>query len=541
VKSDAAPDFVSAVRELPVWLAHCLIGAGPQGPVTVEDRVNIANWLARQAAIAPDRGALWQGRDLVASYGAFHGAACAVAAGLQARGIAPGDRVALFMKNTPDYLIAQYGVWYAGAVVVPINAKLHPREAAWIMQDAGARLGFASPALADPLEAVAGAEVIRTGSAAWQGLLAQTGAGSPALRAADDLAWLFYTSGTTGRPKGVIITHRMLTGMSLCYQADVDLVRPEDAAIYAAPLSHGAGLYNMMHVRVGAAHVFPVSAGFDEAEVLDLAEHFQSAHLFMAPTMVQRLTRAARAAGWRGRGLRTIVYAGGPMYTADIIDAVDWFGAVFAQIYGQGECPMAITALSRADVADREHPRWRDRLGSVGRAQTAVEVRIGGAGGAPLPPGEVGEIMVRGDIVMPGYWQNPQATDRALVDGWLMTGDMGVMDAEGYVTLKDRSKDLIISGGTNIYPREVEEALLEHPDVLEAAVVGRANAEWGEEVVAFVVCRGALDAPALDAHCLDRIAGFKRPRAYFACEDLPKNNYGKVLKTELRARLSTEP
>jgi long-chain acyl-CoA synthetase len=186
------------------------------------------------------------------------------------------------------------------------------------------------------------------------------------------------------------------------------------------------------------------------------------------------------------------------------------------------------------DVADRRHPRWRDRLGSVGRAQSAVEVRIADPAGKALPPEQVGEIMVRGDLVMPGYWNNPEATARTVVDGWLMTGDMGAMDAEGYVTLKDRSRDMIISGGTNIYPREIEEALLEHPSVSEVAVVGRPHPEWGEDVVAFVVCDGPLDEAALDLHCLSLIARFKRPKAYRQVEALPKNNYGKVLKSALR-------
>ena len=503
--------------------------------------MNIALWLARQAAHAPEKTALFLGTQPVASYGRFHEAAQAVAHNLQDNGVLPGDRVALFMKNTPEYLIAMYGIWYAGAVFVPINAKLHPREAAWIMADAGARRAFATPELAAALRVQAdGVDVIETGSQNWHKMLSGLSVDVVAQRAPDDLAWLFYTSGTTGRPKGVMITHRMLLGMSMSYQVDCDLVTAGDCAIYAAPLSHGAGLYNMMHVRAGASHVFPVSGGFDEQEVLDLAESFGAAHLFMAPTMVQRLTRVAKSLGRKGTGLRTVIYAGGPMYLADIIEAVDWFGPVFVQIYGQGECPMAITALSRTDVADRNHPRWRDRLGSVGRAQSLVEVRIGDEAGATLPSDTVGEIMVRGDLVMPGYWQNPAATDKTLRDGWLLTGDMGSMDKDGYVTLKDRSKDLIISGGTNIYPREVEETLLEHDDVLEAAVVGRPSLEWGEEVVAFVVCRGDMDSAALEAHCLGRMARFKRPRAYVQVDSLPKNNYGKVLKTELRSRLSSE-
>jgi long-chain acyl-CoA synthetase len=303
-----------------------------------------------------------------------------------------------------------------------------------------------------------------------------------------------------------------------------------------APMSHGAGIYSPIHVARGARHITPASGGFDEIELLDTAEAQGPLQMFMAPTMVRRFTDIAKAAGRRGEGIKTIVYGGGPMYLADIEEAVDWFGPRFVQIYGQGECPMAITALSRAEVADRKHPRWRERLASVGRAQSVVEVRIGDEAGQPLPPGEVGEIMVRGTPVMPGYWNNPDATTKTLVDGWLMTGDMGFLDEDGYLTMRDRSKDVIISGGTNIYPREVEEALLTHPDVHEVSVVGRPSAEWGEDVVAFVVlAKGvALNESALDAHCLENIARFKRPKAYTVLSELPKNNYGKVLKTELR-------
>ena len=334
------------------------------------------------------------------------------------------------------------------------------------------------------------------------------------------------------------ITHGMLAAMALSYFADVDEVRPEDAALYAAPMSHGAGIYNMMHVLRGARHVCPPSAGFDADEVLDLAATLGSVSMFMAPTMVRRLTDAAKARGDRADGIRTIVYAGGPMYLADIEEAVDWFGPKFVQVYGQGECPMSITALSRADVADRSHPRWRERLGSVGRAQAVCEVRVGDGHGGWMPPGEVGEIMVRGASVMPGYWNAPKATAKTLVDGWLMTGDMGRMDEDGYLTLTDRSKDTIISGGSNIYPREVEEVLLTHPSVREVSVVGQKDPEWGEIVVAFVV--GTADPTALDAHCVANIARFKRPKRYIPLIELPKNNYGKVLKTQLRKRLEEE-
>lgn len=500
--------------------------------------MNIALWLARRAQQSPDRPALFLGQTLVKTYKTFHSDVMALAGALVAQGIAPGDRVALFMKNVPDYLIAEYAIWYAGAAVVPINAKLHAREAAWIIENSGAKLAFATGDLAPGLSAVSDVTVIETGSADWSEMSGHSPLTDITARAPTDLAWLFYTSGTTGRPKGVMMTHRMLTTMSLCYQIDCDLVTEDDTVIYSAPASHGAGIYNMMHVQAGAKHVFPPSGGFVEVEVLDLAAHFDRVHMFMAPTMVQRLTRTAKDLDRRGAGLNTIVYAGGPMYIADIIEAVDWFGPVFAQIYGQGECPMGITALSRHDVTDRSHPRWRERLGSVGKAQSAVEVAIADEDGNLLPPGEVGEILVRGDIVMPGYWQNPEATEKTLKGGWLWTGDMGAMDEDGYVTMKDRSRDMIISGGTNIYPREVEEVLQDHPSVSEVAVVGKPHPEWGEEVVAFVVPNSEIDTQVLDAYCLDHIARFKRPKHYISVDALPKNNYGKVLKTDLRDRLA---
>lgn len=502
--------------------------------------MNIAGWLVRVAQVAGARPALYEGREMVADYAGFAERAARVAGGLRARGIAPGDRVAIFMKNVPDYLIVQYGIWMAGAVAVPINAKLHGREAGWIIGNAGAALSFASPGMSGALkEAGAPGEIVCIGSDVYAEIAGAAPLEALEERGAEDLAWLFYTSGTTGRPKGVMITHRMLSTMALSYFVDVDQVHPEDAALYAAPLSHGAGIYNLMHVMVGAAHVCPASGGFDEAEIFDLAHHHGRVHMFAAPTMVKRMTDAAKAMGARGEGLRTIVYGGGPMYQADIVAAVDHFGPIFVQIYGQGECPMGISALSRADVADRSHPRWRERLGSVGRAQSAVEVRIGDAQGRALPEDEPGEIMVRGDVVMPGYWRNAEASAKALVNGWLMTGDVGSMDADGYITMRDRSKDMIISGGTNIYPREVEEVLLEHADVSEASVVGRPHPEWGEDVVAFIVMAEGrvLDAEALDAHCLANIARFKRPKSYYALPELPKNNYGKVLKTVLRDKL----
>jgi acyl-CoA synthetase (AMP-forming)/AMP-acid ligase II len=340
----------------------------------------------------------------------------------------------------------------------------------------------------------------------------------------------------------VMISTGNLRAMTCCYFVDVDDMSPQDAILYAAPMSHGAGLYNFMQVLRGARHVVPESGGFDAEAILSLAPRIGNVSMFAAPTMVRRLVDRAKAEGAVGEGIKTIVYGGGPMYLADIIEAVEVMGPRFVQIYGQGESPMTITALSRALVADRTHPRWRERFASVGTAQSCVMVKVADTEGRDLSPGEIGEVLVQGAPVMPGYWKNQVATAETIKDGWLRTGDMGAMDEDGFLTLHDRSKDVIISGGTNIYPREVEETLLLHPAVREVAVVGRKHPDWGEELVAFVVPHQGLtvERAVLDAHCLEHIARFKRPKAYFVINELPKNNYGKVLKTALRERLERE-
>jgi len=510
--------------------------------------MTLVDLLTRQARADPDRVAILHGPTRWATYGQWAARSAGSAQRLRASGLAPGDRVLLFMRNHPRYLELLWGAWWAGLVVVPVNAKLHPAEVEWIVGNAEARWAFVTrdvaPSPLSGLERQVDAE-----SAQADALLAPVDDALAAVaiteRATDDLAWLFYTSGTTGRPKGVMITERNLMTMGLAYFVDVDPIDASDAMVYAAPMSHGCGLYAIPHLMAGARHVVPASGGVDPEELFALGRALGPLSTFAAPTIVKRLVDHAEQAGLTPEGcaasFKTIVYGGAPMYLADIQRALRVMGPRFVQIYGQGETPMTATALSRRHIADASHPRHLERLGSVGMAQTPVQVRVADEQGRDVPTGDVGEVLVRGDSVMAGYWRNPEASALALRDGWLWTGDVGALDADGFLTLKDRSKDLVISGGSNIYPREVEEVLLTAPGVAEVACVGAPDAEWGEVVVAFVVPKPGqcIDEAALDAHCLAHIARFKRPKRYLVVDALPKNNYGKVLKTQLRSHLAT--
>lgn len=492
--------------------------------------MSIANAVIAVAARQPDHPAiLWEGGRL--TYAALADQVERIAGGLMMRhGLKPGQRVAMAMENCPEFLPVLLGVWRAGLVAIPINAKLHPREFAWIFENSGAALVFATPALASKLETAL--PVISTNSGDYAALTkAEAAPGSKTVLG--DLAWIFYTSGTTGRPKGAMLTHRNLLAQSHAYFADVDFIGPEDIRIHSAPMSHGSGLYALPFLLRGAQNkILPGS--FDPERIFETLRTHRKVSFFAAPTMITRTLAHPNSGGYTS-GLKTLEYGGAPMYVSDLKRALELFGPTLYQVYGQGESPMTITNITK----DQHAETWRDDydalLGSVGYARTAVDVQIVDPDGAPLPAGEIGEIATKSDNVMAGYLDNPEATAKAIRDGWLMTGDLGVMDETGMLTLKDRSKDVIISGGSNIYPREIEEVLLTSHDIHEVAVVSRPHADWGEEVVAFVV--GDAEPETMDRLCLDNLARFKRPKRYEFVDALPKNNYGKVIKTELRERL----
>jgi long-chain acyl-CoA synthetase len=481
--------------------------------------MNLAHLLLRSARWLPERPALALGRQPVRTYREMARRVSRLASGLSRKlKLKPGDRVGLAMKNCPEFYEVLFACWHAGLAAVPMNAKLHPKEFSYILGDSGARACFVTPDLAAVVPEAIGLDDELFGDEA-----------APAAVRPEDPAWLFYTSGTTGVPKGATLTHRNLHFQTLAYFADIDKLGPGDASLHAAPLSHGSGCYGLPHIAAGALNIIPESGHFEPAEVFELLEHWPNVSFFAAPTMIVRLL--ASPAARTPRTLKTITYGGAPMYVADCLRAIELFGPRLYQLLGQGEAPMTITGLPQSEHASKTH------LETCGFARTGVEVKIFDTDDRELPAGEAGEIVTRSDCVMAGYWGNPAATQKALQGGWLHTGDIGSMDAEGFVTIKDRSKDLIISGGSNIYPREIEEVLLQHPAVTECSVVGRPHAEWGEEVVAFVVAKTRLETAALDQLCLQNIARFKRPREYRFVDSLPKNNYGKVLKTELRKLL----
>ncbi len=489
--------------------------------------MNLFALLDQAASRFGDRGAVYHGERQLWTWGELRDRALRFATSIRQVG-GPGARIAIASENRPEIIELMFAIWAAECVVVPINYKLHPREMEQILDDAGVAQAFASPKVAAGLTTLTTVPIETVGTDGYESWFAATLSVPPSTDPAA-LAWLFYTSGTTGRSKGAMLSHRNLMAMTVAHLADFDSPDEDCSLIHGAPMSHGSGLYIPPYVLRGARQVVPASGAFEPDEFLDLCDHHPGSAAFLAPTMVQRLVQTGRACP---RNLRTVVYGGGPMYVDSLKKAMAAFGPIFTQLYGQGEAPMTITGLRRADHLGADDAI----LGSVGYARSGVDVAVLRDDGTPAGIDEIGEIVCRGDVVMSGYWNNPVATAATLKEGWLHTGDMGSFDARGYLTLRDRSKDVVISGGSNIYPREVEEALLEHPGVSEAGVVGAPDPEWGEVVIAFIV--GSATPAELDAHLLERIARFKRPKRYEFVDELPKNSYGKVLKRELRNQLA---
>jgi acyl-CoA synthetase (AMP-forming)/AMP-acid ligase II len=511
-----------------------------------QEGVNVGLFLTRAARSHPDRIAIRYG-DATRTYAELSERARRLAAGLLDLGLAPGDRVVILQTNRPELIESLFAGLLGGLVVVPVNARLHPEEVAHIVRDSGAAALVHSREFDEPLRDAGIDRAVRrisTGSSgggvlAFESVLASAAPlASPMDVAPERLAWLFYTSGTTGRPKGVMLTHRNIRVATMNFLADVCAIGSDDVVLHAAPLTHGSGSVSLAAVARGATNVILDSPSFDPREIGRLVERWGVTTIaFLAPTQIVRLQRDPEFGQHDLSTLRTVCYGGGPMYVEDLKEAIRRFGPIWVQIFGQGEAPMTISSLSRGD-----HARWaaedERRLGSAGLPRTDVEVRVVDEDGREIPAGEIGEIVVRGDVVMAGYWNAPEATSEVLRDGWLHTGDLGTFDDLGYLYVLDRAKDMIVTGGHNVYAREVEDVLLRHPRVAEVAVIGVPDDYWGESVMALVVPDGkeAPTANDLVAFCREHLASYKKPRSVEFVSGLPKNSQGKLLKRELRAR-----
>jgi acyl-CoA synthetase (AMP-forming)/AMP-acid ligase II len=470
----------------------------------------------------------------------------AFASGLLTTGLKPGERVVIYLRNGYEYPVALFALFRAGLIAVPVNVKLHPREVAYIVRHCDARALIVDADAAGPVLAELAPDerprVIPVGDAGADGSferLLSAGRAEPhpvAEVAPDDTAWIFYTSGTTGRPKGATLSHRNLIAAAVNCLADIYRFGPDDRALHAAPLSHGCGIYLIPAFAGGAENVIYDQPGFEPDAVLAAIASARITVLpFVAPTMIVRLLDGDGAHDVSS--LRCVVYGGAPIHIEHLRAAVRRFGPIFVQLYGQGEAPMTISVLPAPDHKSDDE----ELLASAGYPRTGVEVRILDGDGREAAAGETGEIGVRGDVVMRGYWNDPKATADALSAGWLRTGDIGRIDAKGRLHLLDRRHDTIISGGSNIYPREVEDVLVRHPAVKEAAVFGIPDREWGECVAAAVVLReetAPVTGEALVAFCREHLASFKKPKVVRILPALPKNAYGKVLRRDLKAEFA---
>ena len=500
--------------------------------------MNLALFMDRARRLNGEQPAISTGKKVAQSYGSLGSRVARLAAAMRKLTVNhEAARIGIFMENCPQYLEVLFACWYAGVVAVPVNAKLHPEELKYILTESNCEVALTTSKLSNSIAEYLPSNVrhwLEVDSGRYDSLLAGE-MEAPANVRPEDPAWIFYTSGTTGKPKGAVLTHGNLIAMASCYFLDIDPKGPWDSIIHAAPMSHGSGLYSIPHVMKASCHVIPEGSSFDANETLELTNRWQNSVLFAAPTMVKNLVSAAKEG--KENHLRLIIYGGGPMYLADCKDAIAQFGPEkLVQLYGQGESPMTITSLGPEIHGALDDPAWETRISSVGTAQSLVQVKIANESGDQLTNGDIGEVLVKGPTVMSGYLNNPVETQRAIRHGWLHTGDYGQLDDAGFLTLMDRRHDLIISGGTNIYPREVEEALSHHEDIAEVAVIGKVDPEWGQRVIAYVVFKNqkSLSFEQLENLCLSSIARFKRPKEYRVVDTLPKNNYGKIAKTAIR-------
>jgi long-chain acyl-CoA synthetase len=491
--------------------------------------LNLASTLTESAAAHPDRPAIRLG-DVELTYGELGDLSARLATLLIEGGLEQGDRVGLMLPNVPQFPVAYYGILRAGGVVVPMNVLLKRREIAFFLEDSGARLllawhGFAEEAEAGAAEAGTELTEIERESfaAALQGLEPMTAvADTPE----QDTAVILYTSGTTGRPKGAELTHGNLSRNADVSARTTSEIGEGDVVLGALPLFHSFGQTVAMNASLGVGACLTLVPKFDPGEVLETIERDRVTHFYGVPTMYGALLHHPERERYDTSSLRTCITGGASMPVEVLHGFEDAFGAKVMEGYGLSET---------SPVACSNHPDRERRAGSVGTPIEGVEMRVVDEDDNEVEQGEAGEIVIRGHNIMKGYWERPDATEEAMRGGWFHSGDIGRIDEDGYFYIVDRKKDLIIRGGYNVYPREVEEVLYEHPKIREAAVVGIPHDEWGEEVGAAVVLHDGeeLAAEEVSTHVKERIAAYKYPRVVWFIDDLPKGPTGKILKREI--------
>jgi len=510
--------------------------------------MNVGTLFTKSARIFPERLAIAYG-DYELTYQRANIRINQLANALRNLGIQKGSNVAILLHNCPEFIETLFACFKAGIGTVPINFRLHPKECAFIIDNSEAVAVVLGEDFRDSLYALKN-EMTKVkhyicitkpleGMVSYEQLLLGQSAGFTDERVErDDLAWLFYTSGTTGRPKGAMLTHHVLMMMTMNFFADMCPLGPEDVVLHAAPLSHGSGLYGIPNVAKGAANIILKSKSFEPKIVFETIQRRKVTNMFVAPAMIKRLITSPEIDQYDLRSIKCINYGGAPIYEEDLKAAVRKLGQVFVQLFGQAESPMTISYLrSEEHLLEGTEEQMR-RLTSAGIPRTDLEVKIFDLNDQELPPGEMGEIVVRGEVVMKGYWRNPEATAETLRGGWLHTGDLGIMDERGYVYILDRAKDMIISGGENIYSREIEDIILKHPAVYEVAVIGVPDEKWGESIKAIVSLKEGQKATGEEIidFCKQHLASYKKPKSVDFIDAIPKNPYGKVLKRDLREK-----
>ncbi|MFI1480192.1 o-succinylbenzoate--CoA ligase [Streptomyces sp. NPDC020747] len=494
----------------------------------------LGSWPARRARKTPHRTALIHG-DTTVTYAGLYERTTRLAHALRASGVRRGDRIAYLGPNHPSYLETLFAAGTLGAVFVPLNTRLAGPEIAYQLTDSGAKALVYGPSFAGLVAGLPGNSDVRTYvevGAEYDQLLAE--APDEAIDepvTADDTCIIMYTSGTTGRPKGAMLTHGNLTWNAVNVLVDQDLIADERALV-SAPLFHTAGL-NMLTLPVllkGGTCV--LVEAFDPAATFDLIERHRITFMFGVPTMFEHVARHPRWADADLSSLRMLSCGGSPVPTP-LIAAYQERGLTFLQGYGMTEASPGVLFL------DAEHAV--SKAGSAGVPHFFSDVRIVRPDLAPAETGETGEVVVRGPHVMPGYWGLPDETAAVFHDGWFRSGDAARIDEDGYVTIVDRIKDMIISGGENIYPAEIEDQLLAHPDIVECAVIGVPDEKWGEVPRAVVVPREdvELDPDEVLASLSGRLAKYKIPKSVVLADELPRTASGKLLKARVRKRYGT--